>query len=82
MPSSTSLCGFCTSAMVAGAIGNPEPFEQPPQEVATDEGYTDKDETYREVFGQPGLKAEPREHRGGCGNLNSRDKWIFCATAA
>jgi energy-coupling factor transporter ATP-binding protein EcfA2 len=20
--------------------------------------------------------------RGGCGNLNSRDKWIFCATAA
>lgn len=51
------------SAMVAGAIGNPDPLEQPSQEVATDEGYADKDETYREVFCQPGLKAEPREHR-------------------
>jgi hypothetical protein len=29
-----------------------------------------------------GSAATYRTRRGGCGNLNSRDKWIFCATAA
>lgn len=30
------------------------------------------------------LMTSVTEHfaRGGCGNLNSRDKWFFCATAA
>ncbi|PTX35748.1 transposase [Gemmobacter caeni] len=33
------------------------------------------------VFGEA-PKAEPEPIRGGCGNLNSRDKWIFRVTAA
>ena len=36
----------------------------------------------RGIARQMADRAAPDIERGGCGNLNSRDKWIFRATAA
>jgi len=50
------------SAMVAGAIGNPESFEQSPQHIPARQGYRDERQAYSQMLTERGLQAEPREH--------------------
>lgn len=50
------------SAMVAGLTGNPEPFEQPPQQIPSRQGYRDKHRADSQMLTERDLKTEPREH--------------------
>jgi hypothetical protein len=49
------------SAMVAGAIGNPESFEQSPQEIPSRQRDGDEGHAYCHMFAECGIKAKPRE---------------------
>jgi hypothetical protein len=49
-------------AMVAGPIGNPEPFEQSSQHITARQGDRDERQADREMLAERGIETEPWEH--------------------
>jgi hypothetical protein len=49
-------------AMAAGAAGNPDPLEQPAQQITSGQRDPDEGKAYGQVLAERGIKAKPREH--------------------
>ena len=54
------------SATVAGAIGNPDPFKHPPQEVGPRDADHGEDRAYLQVLRQRRVQPEDREDQDLC----------------
>jgi hypothetical protein len=53
-------------AKVVEVTGNPDPFEQPPQQIPTCQRNSDEDEVYAHMLRKARLDPKPREHDDLC----------------